>query len=97
MYFHHEGQPPRENTVSLNIKDSETHRLAQVLAKETGETMTRAVTQALRERLERVRRRRRPEDTADELLAIGRRCAGTLKGKPVDHATLLYDDRGLPR
>jgi len=55
------------------------------------------VTEALRERLERVRRRKRPEATAAELLAIGRRCAGTLKGEPVDHADLLYDDRGLPR
>lgn len=83
--------------MSLNIKDPETHRLAQALAKETGETMTYAVAQALRERLERVRRRKRPGDTAAELLAIGRRCAGALKGKPVDHAEFLYDDRGLPR
>jgi antitoxin VapB len=83
--------------VSLNIKAPETHRLARTLAKETGETMTRAVTQALHERLERVRRRRRSEDITAELLAIGRRCARTLKGKPVDHASLLYDDRGLPR
>jgi antitoxin VapB len=83
--------------MSLNIKDDEAHQLAQALAKETGETMTRAVTEALRERLERVRRRKRPEATAAELLAIGRRCAATIKGKPVDHAELLYDDRGLPR
>ncbi len=87
----------KENAVSLNIKDSETHRLAKALATETGETMTRAVTQALRERLERIRRRQRPEDTTAELLAIGRRCAGALEGKPVDHATLLYDERGQPR
>jgi antitoxin VapB len=83
--------------MSLNIKDAEAHQLAQALAKETGETMTRAVTKALRERLERVRRRKRPEAAAAELLAIGRRCAATLKGRPVDHAALLYDDRGLPR
>jgi hypothetical protein len=31
-----------------------------------------------------------------DLLAIGRRCAATLRGKPVAHATLLYDDLGLP-
>lgn len=83
--------------MSLNIKDPQTHRLAQALARETGESMTRAVTQALRERLERVRRRKRPENTAAELLAIGRRCAATLKGRPADHAALLYDERGLPR
>ena len=40
----------------------------------------------------------RSRDTAaDDLLAIGRRCAATLKGKPNDHAVLLYDDRGLPK
>jgi antitoxin VapB len=83
--------------MALNIKDPHAHELAQALARETGETMTRAVTEALRERLERVRRRRRPEARAEELLAIGRRCAKTLKGRPVDHATLLYDDRGIPK
>ena len=83
--------------MSLNIKDPEAHRLAQSLARETGESMTRAVTEALRERLERVRRHRRSEATVAELLAIGRRCAGTRKGKPIDHGTMLYDERGIPR
>lgn len=35
--------------------------------------------------------------TAAALLAIGRRCAEGLKHTPVDHAELLYDERGLPR
>jgi len=81
----------------LNIKDPEAHKLAKALQRETGETMTRAVTEALRERLERVRRRRQPEATTAELLAIGRRCASALKGPAVEHGTLLYDERGLPR
>jgi hypothetical protein len=51
----------------------------------------------LRERLARVTRAQKPQATADELLAIGRRCAATLKGKPVDHGSLLYDERGLPK
>ena len=34
--------------------------------------MTRGVTEALRQRLERVRRRKLPEATAAELLAVGR-------------------------
>jgi antitoxin VapB len=83
--------------MSLNIKNREAHDLAETLARETGETMTQAVTQALRERLERVRRQRRPDARADELLEIGRRCAKALKGKPIDHGSLLYDDRGIPR
>jgi antitoxin VapB len=83
--------------MSMNIKDPEAHKLARALAQETGETITQAVTEALRERLERVRRRRKPEATAADLLEIGRRCARTLKGPALDHATLLYDERGLPR
>jgi antitoxin VapB len=83
--------------MSLNIKDPLTHKLAQTLAEETGESMTRAVTAALQERLARVRRSRKREAKASELLRIGRRCASYLKGAPVDHAVLLYDDKGLPR
>lgn len=83
--------------MGLNIKDPAAHELAQTLAKETGETMTQAVAEAIRERLERIRRQRKPEATVAELLVIGHRCADTLKGKPVDHATMLYDERGLPR
>jgi antitoxin VapB len=44
--------------MSLNIKNEETHRLAQELARLTGESMTAAVTEAVRERLDRVRRER---------------------------------------
>lgn len=83
--------------MTLNIKDPTAHTLARTLAKETGETMTHAVTEAIRERLERIRRRRKPDATVADLLAIGRRCASTLKGRPVDHGALLYDERGLPR
>ncbi len=83
--------------MTLNIKDPEAHELARKLAEKTGETMTRAVTEALRERLARVTRATTPETAADELLAIGRRCAATLKGRPVDHDSLLYDERGLPK
>jgi antitoxin VapB len=83
--------------MTLNIKDPETHELAKKLAEQTGETMTRAVTEALRERLARLTRAQKPEATADDLLAIGRRCAATLKGKAIDHGTMLYDERGLPK
>jgi antitoxin VapB len=81
----------------LNIKDPEAHKLARKIAEQTGETMTRAVTEALRERLIRLSKARKPATTAQELLAIGRRCAATLKQKPIDHAALLYDDQGLPK
>jgi hypothetical protein len=49
--------------MSLNIKSPEAHELAAELARLTGESMTKAVTEAIRERLER-ERRKRDEDKA---------------------------------
>ncbi len=83
--------------MTLNIKNPEAHKLAQKLAHQTGETMTRAVTQAIRERLARVKQGQKRETAAEDLLSIGRRCAATLRGNAIDHADLLYDDRGLPK
>jgi antitoxin VapB len=73
------------------------HRPAQELSKATGETMTEAVTVALRERIPRLRRSRKADATAAELLAIGTRCAASLKGRPLAQATLLHDENGLPK
>ena len=42
----------------LNIKNDDTYQLAAELAGLTGETLTATVTIALRERLDRVKRRR---------------------------------------
>ena len=81
----------------LNIKDNEAHALAKQLAQETGETMTRAVTEALRLRLDQVRRKRRAQRRTEDLLQIGRRCVATLEAPPADHAELLYDETGLPK
>jgi len=84
--------------MSLNIKDPEAHKLAELVAQETGETLTAAVTEALRERLERLRRQRKKEATLAALREIGKRGAELLKGlPPVDHADLLYDENGLPK
>lgn len=85
--------------MSLNIKNNETHRLAQELAAATGESMTEAVTEAVRERLERVRQRRDKKGLAKRLSAIAHQCATHLKEpyKSIDHADLLYDERGLPK
>ncbi len=85
--------------MSLNIKNEETYRLASELAQLTGDTMTGAVTVALRERLERERRERSVEARIRELHAIGQRCARLLNNGPpaVAHSDLLYDERGLPK
>lgn len=82
--------------MSLNIKDPEAHRLAQAIAKATGETMTRAVTEALRERYERLQSRRGKASVA-ELLAIAKRASAHVKRPYLDHAEFLYDERGLPK
>ena len=84
--------------MSMNIKNKEAHRLTEELAKLTGESLTMAVTEAVRERLNRVRRER-GGDLADRLIAIGKDCAAHLK-KPfrtIDHGKMLYDKRGLPK
>jgi antitoxin VapB len=81
---------------TLNIKDPEAHRLAAAIAQETGETMTRVVTEALRERFERLPSRQR-KASLEELRAIAQRAAGSLKEDYVDHAEFLYDERGLPK
>jgi len=83
--------------MSLNIKDPQAHKLAQELARETGESMTAAVTQAIRERLEAVRRRRKRDAMHAAIMAIGKRGESLHKGPYVDHAELLYDEKGLPK
>lgn len=86
------------NTMALNIRNAETERLAAELALLTGRTKTEAVTEALRDRLERLRRERSGRSLADELDDIGRRCAKlpVLDGRPADEI-LGYDEHGVPR
>jgi antitoxin VapB len=84
--------------VELNIKNAETCGLARELADLTGETITDAVTQAIRERLERVRRES-GNSLADRLIAIGKDCAAHLNEPfwSIDHGDLLYDEHGLAK
>ena len=84
--------------MSLNIKNEETCRLAGELARLTGETMTGAITVALRERLQRENHKRNAEVRVQELRAIAERCARLLGPGPsaVEHGEFLYDERGLP-
>jgi antitoxin VapB len=87
--------------MGLNIKNEETQQLSRELAAVTGETITGAITVAVRERLERVRagdpdeishRRSRLRRIADD---AGPRWSPDLNTR--DHGDLLYDERGLPR
>ena len=82
----------------LNIRSEETEELASALAKLTGETKTEAVTQALRERIERVLRARAKRRLADELDNIAMHCAALplLDARSADEI-LGYDESGVPR
>lgn len=86
------------DTMSLNIKSKDTHLLAQELASLTGESLTTAVTVAVRERLDRVRQQKKG-NLSDRLLSIGKDCAAHLTEpfRSTDHGELLYDDKGLPK
>jgi len=83
--------------MSMNIKNKEANQLARQLSKLTGESLTFAVTEAVRERLDRVRSEH-GVDLAERLLLIGGDCATHLKEpfRSIDHDDMLYDDRGLP-
>ena len=85
--------------MSLNIKNEEACQLAGELAELTGETMTGAITVALRERLAREKRRHDVDARVQELHAIGQRCAKLVGEGPssLEHGDLLYDERGLPK
>jgi antitoxin VapB len=84
--------------MGLNLKNEETEQLIHRLAQATGESLTTAVTIAVRERLDRLEQAERTP-LAERLLAIGRDCAPRLKPpfSTVEHGDLLYDEKGLPK
>ncbi len=83
--------------MALSIKDPEADRLARAVAKATGETLTMAVVQSLRERLARLRRPRGPR-LSEDLLKIGRRCARLpVQDNRSADEIVGYDEHGLPR
>lgn len=83
--------------MAMNIKNPETERLARELANRTGESLTAAVTVALKERLERQKNRK--EGLAKWLNEISRQTAPLLKDLPSSDkiGDLLFDkETGLP-
>ena len=84
--------------MALNIKDEETHRLAQELANQNGETLPTAVKVALQERLDR----QQPNPKAglvEWLDELSQRTAPLLKDLPPSDKVgdLLFDkETGLP-
>lgn len=88
----------RWNPMALNIKNEETHRLARELARRNGETVTLAVTIALKERLERQQKNPKA-GLAEWLDELTKRTAPLMKNLPPSNeiGDLLYDKKtGLP-
>ncbi|HEV2136683.1 MAG TPA: type II toxin-antitoxin system VapB family antitoxin [Terracidiphilus sp.] len=86
--------------MSLNIKNPETVKLAQELARENGETVTTAVTIALRERLERQREAATRESRVQWLERITKDTAAIMNDGRTSKELMdeLYDEEtGLPK
>jgi antitoxin VapB len=85
--------------MALSIKDPEADRLARALAQRTGETMTQAVVNALRERLTREERKEQTvESLVEDVMDIGRHCASLpLLDARHPNGIIGYDENGLPR
>jgi antitoxin VapB len=85
--------------MALNIKNPETCELVQELAELNGESMTQAITNAVREELKRARQHKKKEGIAEKLMEIGRKTAPLIKEpwKSTPHGDLLYDENGMPK
>jgi antitoxin VapB len=83
--------------MGISIKNDHTEQLARELARETGESLTTAITRALEDRLRRVEGRRSPA----EKLALARAALRRVDALPVldersPDQILGYDEHGLP-
>lgn len=84
--------------MALNNRNSEVEKVAEALAKLTGETKTEAVTQALRKCLARLRRERPQRRLADKLDEIAFHCSQLpVRDSRMPDEILGYDEHGLPR
>lgn len=84
----------------LNIKNPEAYRLVKELADATGESMTQAVTEAVRQRLERLKAATTPANDfdVDEILAMAREIGSRFPPGYLETAfDDLYDEDGLPK
>lgn len=88
----------------LNIKSQEARDLAVRLATLTGESLTEAVTRALRETVQREEAkptRKTPDEIAQQIrevtTLVARIRAGMKPGDWPDDDEWLYDEQGLPK
>ena len=84
--------------MALNIKNPEADSLARLLAQKTGETITDAVIEALRERLQRQEGRNSWPSLKDDLRAIADRCAALPDYDTRSPEEIIgFDEHGVPR
>ncbi len=86
--------------MSLNIKNEETVRLVRELADALDVSMTAAITDAVRARLDQVRAPRTDVDAEAELILQMWGELGDRLGREYlsqDFGALLYDEKGLPK
>ncbi len=81
----------------LNIKSEHGYRLATELSVLTGESLTAAVTEALRERLEREQRARDRSMRLQRLCVIASDIRASLRLPDGSAHGFLYDPSGRPR
>ena len=85
--------------MGLNIKRKDTQQLVQKLAKLTGESMTEAVTRAVRERIERLDRKKGLTESWKEIAQdTAKRFKEPYRSMTQEQLDdLLYDEDGLPK
>jgi antitoxin VapB len=81
--------------MAFNIKDDETHALAKEVAEMSGESMSKAVDTALRERRDRLTANDR-RARIQHIIELGRKHRDKDFVAGADHGDLLYDENGLP-
>ena len=83
----------------LTIKNPEADRLARAVAARTGESLTQAVVNALRDRLAREERKSEDvESRVDDAMEIGRHYVSQpLLDRRTPEEIIGYDAHGLPR
>ena len=85
--------------MSLNLKNPETEEIARKLARRTGETLTTAITVALKERLDRIEKAKKAEDRMEWLERITAQTAPLMNDDRSIKELFdeLYDEAGLPK
>jgi len=83
--------------MTFTINSPEADRLAHELAEETGESLSEAVTTAIRERLAAVRRPKKRTPSMTRIREIQAFVASLPDRDTRTPEEMLYDENGLPR